>query len=788
MQAAVFLLLFGLLAFNLSAQDTRPVGTFGGFINKEGKVEIPQSNGFLTFAADTNVSAHALQWKRFDQGGKDHKLCEMRFPVAEKLGKLNFIDWSTLKVTSPQVSIYLSRTFPAVRYDSKTSDFALATGIDGRQAYAHLALVINGKITQIDLADSKSVDLRGMSEPWLLLWAGDRSGRQFDVPLLMTFEKRPERMRATSQGVSFSFDKSVGAVNLLALRGLRRFDIGETKAWQEKLPGNIIVESRAWVQKLAAFPVGLKEEFKLSEDETRVHISDKYSYQLIQDDWGTIPTPIAPLPPVVVRAQGLGYPVFYPQQTPIISPLATFYGNFSYQDGSVSTYSIPLPNALKRLPIALRVSGSPEVIPVRQELERILAQKMPAGPSSFYVHNDDIASALMCDAYATLEKNGDLQKKIRQLVPRLFAGSFAEDRTPVSIEPVTNQSYRSPGKHQYESTPFDREWYTGRKLAAMARCAEAVDLDLAKENWEKMLGLYRYSQIFFDWVTGSVTSSVFGFNQLADGIHFIWEGVLGVARLAKHLGDEKTYQDAAYRSARQQLALFAIWHQAKWSKDIDYAVAHFSVTRLPNDQIETRGAVDAWVEDFGAATLQFESMWQTANFIFFDNAAQYSFYRDFGIIQKVKTLEYEIMPELHPSWTDGNVMDPIDKKYYGSGDTIAHLLARAVLFHDNPGELFKIFKDYEGTEVSKQWYTPYFFGNSGPLLLGIERAQAPVVEAPIGGLQVVSAAYNANSKLVSIEYRCRTTKILTFKKRFPGEQWQELTIQCSTGVSSIVHF
>src|SRR5690606_18392502 len=95
--------------------------------------------------------------------------------------------------------------------------------------------------------------------------------------------------------------------------------------------------------------------------------------------------------------------------------------------------------------------------------------------------------------------------------------------------------------------------------------------------------------------------------------------------------------------------------------------------------------------------LDLRSFWQTANFMYFDNPAQFSFYRDFGLDERVRRIEYEVMPSLHPRWTDGNAYDPADQRFYGSGHLAAHLLTRAVLFHDDPLELYRIYQGIRGT-------------------------------------------------------------------------------------------
>jgi hypothetical protein len=249
-----------------------------------------------------------------------------------------------------------------------------------------------------------------------------------------------------------------------------------------------------------------------------------------------------------------------------------------------------------------------------------------------------------------------------------------------------------------------------------------------------------------------VESSTYGWTELSDGIHFAWEGMLGLARLARLLGDDATFRDAAYRAARQQTALYAAWFHAAWVQDIDYAIGHISDAKLAPGDVETRLAVDGFVEDFGAATLEPRSFWQTTNYLFFDNVPQLAFYRDLGLDGRVRALEYDIMPALHPSWADGNAMDPVDNRYYGTEYTAAHLMARALLFHD-PG-LLSIYDAAAGTQGSAQWYSMRRFGIGGPTLLAIERAAAPTVEAPVGLVAVEAASWDGRA--VALRLRGRT--------------------------------
>jgi hypothetical protein len=293
--------------------------------------------------------------------------------------------------------------------------------------------------------------------------------------------------------------------------------------------------------------------------------------------------------------------------------------------------------------------------------------------------------------------------------------------------------------------------------------------------------MYRYDRIFHDWATGSVLSSTLGINELADGMHFAWDGMLGVARLAKKLGDTQTFNDASYRAARQQLALYDAWFQAQWTKQLDYGIGHITNAKLPQSDVETRGAIDGWVEEFGCATLEFKSFWQTANYLYFDVPAQFSLYRDFGLESRVRTLEYDVMPSFHPNWTDGNSMDPVDQRYYGSNYTAAHLAARAALFHDDPAALFATWNAQRNSQASQQWYSMFFHGMSGPTLLMLERARAPLVEAPTGATRLAAASWDAVTGKVSVDFQALRTGTVTFRVRKPGGVFKNHNFSVTAG-------
>jgi hypothetical protein len=132
------------------------------------------------------------------------------------------------------------------------------------------------------------------------------------------------------------------------------------------------------------------------------------------------------------------------------------------------------------------------------------------------------------------------------------------------------------------------------------------------------------------------------------------------------------------------------------------------------------------VEEFGAAALEFRSFWQCTGFLFYRNRPLFEFYRRYGLMERVRQIEYEVMPAHHPSWQDGNAVDPHGEngqERYGTAWTAAHLAARAVLFGHDAAELFQVYEQTRGTAGAETWYRMQLPQIAGPLMLSLlERA------------------------------------------------------------------
>jgi hypothetical protein len=365
--------------------------------------------------------------------------------------------------------------------------------------------------------------------------------------------------------------------------------------------------------------------------------------------------------------------------------------------------------------------------PIRDELLRIVDGITE--PTSDFVDNNLRVVAFLADAFPELDAD-------RRARAQTFARAALEGALTTlyqTTEPFTGQSWWTLGKtwrsHFADTDPpwgkdqerFDSEFYNGQALSAL-EASSRIDPAFCERYFEQAKQLYTYDQIFFDWATGSVLTHATGDSANIDGIHFAWEGMQAMARMARQLGANDLCNDALYRAARQLAALYATWHHAAWMRRWNYAVGHVSGGRLAATDVDTTGPIDAFVEEYGAAALQFESFWECTCFLFYANRPLLEFFRRYGLVERIRTIEYKTMPSLHPQWTDGNALDPHAENgqdHYGASWTAAHLMTRSRLFGENGTTLFATYEASKSTRAAATWYSMQLPQIAGPLMLAL---------------------------------------------------------------------
>ncbi len=75
----------------------------------------------------------------------------------------------------------------------------------------------------------------------------------------------------------------------------------------------------------------------------------------------------------------------------------------------------------------------------------------------------------------------------------------------------------------------------------------------------------------------------------------------------------------------------------------------------------------------------------------------------------------------------------------------------------------------------------FFHGLSGPTLLAIERARAPLVEAPTGAIRLAAASWDAVSGKVSVDFQALRSGTVSFRTRKPGGAFRDHSLKVTAG-------
>jgi hypothetical protein len=689
-----------------------PVGTLGGYRGRALDV-VPTRNGLLACCVDGGPASLSLFWF-FGEAGGTFPLADLIFPGAPPGPIASRIPgWITLDQRAGDARALVSRAWPAVRVEAPGDALAVRTPA------AQVLGVAGGRAGILDLASP----LHGIDEPWIVLFG--HPGPEH-APVLLTFTRRVASLSRSPDGYAIRC-AAAGAIHAMPLEGIKRYPAGQNAI------DHWIATARAWVAPLLAFPTACSESASLDGD--RVVVSARFTHEILADDWGNRGDPLAPFPPALALAASAGYPVEPPSGLETRSAqlcLPTHHGPFQVVRGDGYTYAIP--RATGSDPIAPPPrSRAAEHAPIREELSRLL--DAIGDPRPDYVDENLRVAAFLADAFPELDDAG--RARAAAYLDAAFEGALR----PLfeATEPVTGQVWSTLAKTWRAHFPddadawgrdnerFDSEFYNGLALASL-ELASRVRPALATRFRAEARALYAYDQLFTDWATGSVFTQATGVGANIDGIQLAWEGMLAMGRLAGAAGDADLALDAAYRAARQEAAIVAMWAQAAWSQRWDAAIGHLSRARVPPAEVETLGPVDAFVEDHGASVLEMRSFWQCTGFLYYANRPLFELYRRRGLLPRIRVLEYERMPALHPRWLDGTASDPCGENgqpLYGTAWSAAHLAARATLFGDDPLPLFQAYLATAGTPAAASWYAMQAPSVAGPLMLALLEGAPP---------------------------------------------------------------
>ena len=736
------------------AEPARSAGVYGGYLarrNEEPVIDVPTLNGGLAFSIEgVQFPRHTLQWPRALLDNSDYPLGQIQID-ARQAGHpiLELVSSTCMTYTAPleghdghPFKVYLSRVSPAALYEIGLEHYRWHEPGGGP---THVAYADGDGVTVAPLKEGAALPLP--AEPWLLLWHADRKPDAFDAPMLLVLERKPERIevarRMGSLGLNFRHAGTAGHVAVMPLHGIERIAADVTAGWAAGLPADVAQRCRAWAARLQRYPLEVTTTPAPDEAAGRITFTEHFRYLDLATQWDVTPRSIAPVPPVAALARAHGYPVEWGAG---LRPLdyATLWGPLVAAEGDSASWSIPLPDYLERTLIPTNVTGDPFIEQMKQDLAgrlRNIPRRINSDNSG-----DSGAMKLYAPAHLIIGENAAIADYCRRVARNILN----PDNIKVEKELQTGQFFLMDDRFWCADAAYDKEWAIGHMLQGLWQAAYHLDdTALLRENWDTIRGLYRYYQIIFDWPTASTYTMVTGQGANSDGIRFAWEGMLGMARMARMVGDEPTWRDVAARSALQMMNLYASWFAPQWAVAHDYTVA--AGRRIPVSEAETGFAPDGWAETTGVGLAHDGDFFQVTHAFFMYHPDQLLYLHDYGLDEaRLRPWLMERVPALHPNWDDGNVRG--DGWYYGSSHSVAHLVVRSLLLHQPAEEVHAhLRRMLDDTRVLKEWYSPE--GAASFALMAMVTGAAPLAAAPVGHYYVTRHDYDAAGGRQVLEMR-----------------------------------
>lgn len=739
----------------------RSVGVFGGYLARNGRsyrLSEPLSNGGCVFALDATGLAKepigsAIFWEHFNPDGSPYRLGTMRAPgVASGLVRSELLGWTCIRYTRDiernngivPFHVYLSRAFPAALYQTDLADLSWE---DPTENGPGMVSFVSGSTCATQPLDPGRT-LPALDAPWILLWHAGGGSREFDIPLLIVLERRPAaitigRSLLGSIEIRLNHPDGAGCVAVMPLFGIRQVPYAETKAWAEKgLPEDVVERCRRWTARIGAFPLGIDEAGSVDEAAGTVTIRNEAKCHEMKSEWGIAPEHVILLPPVLALARSNGYAVSTVPEL-LDAKCDTFYGPMLLAPDRSLSYTIPLPHGVTHMLAPANVKNSETAATILQELASLISEELPKDPSK--PPTSDVCGGLsIVRAFAPVHLQIGADPRRDAYCATVARSALLDQNLKVEKEPLSGQFYLMDDTFWAKDAAYDKEWAIGYILQGFWNYAHYDD-DSAflRDNWDRIRGLYRYYQIIFDWATCSTFTMVEGFGANSDGSRIAAEGILAMARMARMTGDETIWTDACLRSAKQMLSLYATWFAPQWAADHNYVTARNR--RVPPENAELRFAPDAsWWETHTCNVSIPIEFFQATHALYLYNLSNLLFLHDTGLDEsRLRSWLCETMPALHPAWFDGNEKCAAEGgRYYGSEYTMAHLVSRALLFHEDMKTLYDYYlRSSRNTRVTKEWYSPR--GTAPFALSAMVTGAAPLVIAPVNTYRVVENVYDA---------------------------------------------
>ncbi|MFB3890916.1 MAG: hypothetical protein ACE15C_02705 [Phycisphaerae bacterium] len=414
-----------------------------------------------------------------------------------------------------------------------------------------------------------------LTRPWVLFYFS-RSAMPFDYPMLLVFDKQPEKIEVwTHEYLKVHFKDRKATVVQVHPFGAQRLDKEATKAWAAGLPEDVAAKMDFWAAAAMNYPVACKETYRVDEKQGVVRIRDEYSYERSKCAWPVKPVELAPLPPILANARHCGYPV--KMSGKLLEKLCpTFMGWYEAVPGSTIEYELPLSRFRNHVLAPMMVKNDPTADEVTAKLTEYLesGDYRTFGGDDHYDPSTSLDSLhdLRIMAWALWSIDPEKRAKVLELLTRGLGNfdfkEFLRYRTPVTGTPWARHKtiFDYLGEIDY-----DMEWYNGMNLAGLWAWAyfgqDPKADEFLRRHWTLAQEINAYSLAYTDWAQQTAWTCCRGEATWLDGINYAYEGMLGYAAMARRLGKRKDAQLGDYLAAKCEAFIHNCWMGSSYAQE-----------------------------------------------------------------------------------------------------------------------------------------------------------------------------------------------------------------------------
>jgi hypothetical protein len=555
---------------------------------------------------------------------------------------------------TPVLTIAQSLLFPGFVYEPTSCELALQ--FDAPHAPRQVVYRgAQGPVSRPVTAGYRSSADGAMAGPWMMLFYHDARGMLFDMPLQLVFERNPSAVAwdEATQTLRIVFPQAGVKTVILAPFGARLLDRGTTGWWKDGVPRELLDRLDRWAAAALAYPVACEEHYRVDGAAGTVTIRNDFGYVRLSAAWGVQPVELAPLPPIMGLARAEGYPV-HVQQPVEDWDTPTLYGPYVVARAKNITYRVPLHRTIDMTTLPMRVLNDERCERLQSGLVELLKKpsnyfsgNMPQNPLRKY--HADVPSCNLNMLRGVAWAVWSVPESERPAVWDILAGGmhrFGLDNLHVERELVSGRTFAYGDKiataRSGRQIAFDSDtgWYNGQNLAGLWAWTwyAGIDDEYLRARWDAVRMLAVYFDLFSDWATCTFWDNKAGLFIFPDGAHYGLQGMIGMARMARRLGETEAADRYVYLAAKTFATVYAFWHANRFVET--------NAVSLLLRGYEPTSPVTAFMEFKGPTFQTFfpgEDVRFTGSFFSYCFPELYTFLEDYCLDQ-AHALEYTLLP------------------------------------------------------------------------------------------------------------------------------------------------